>query len=143
MPSVEQFEMCADNAAFKGTTVWRRYRRFVGQIGSSRVKFYADQCPVFSSEGRSTGLQRVFSQINGLVRAMRYTASNACNCTGELSRSENVKLALYRDFLDKTDLESCSTDRVLSSDVSFVTIADNSKIAHFSTFFQGYSLWFL
>jgi hypothetical protein len=77
MTSVEQFSMCVDSAAFKGTTVWRRNRPFVGQIGSSRVKFYADQRPVFSSEGRSTGLRRVFRQINGLVRAMRDTALNA------------------------------------------------------------------
>jgi hypothetical protein len=91
MPSVEPFRMCVDNAAFEGTIVWRRNRGFVGQIGSSRVKFYADQCPVFSSEGRSTGLQRVFRQINGLVRAMRYRALNACNCKGELIRS-GVKL---------------------------------------------------
>jgi hypothetical protein len=97
MPSVEQFEMCVDNAAFKGTTVWRRNGRFVGQIGSSRVKFYADQRPVCSSEGRSTGLQRVFMQINGRVRAMRYTALNACNCKGELIRS-GVKLVALSAF---------------------------------------------
>jgi hypothetical protein len=103
MPSVEQFETCVDNAALKGTTVWRRYRRFVGQIASSRVNFYADQCPVFSSEGRSTGLQRVFSQINGLVRAMRYTALNACNCKGELIRSR-VKLVALSGFSGQNGL---------------------------------------
>jgi hypothetical protein len=31
---------------------------------------------------------------------------------------------------------------MLSFDVRFVTIADAVKIAHFSHFFQGYSLWF-
>ena len=31
---------------------------------------------------------------------------------------------------------------MLSFDVRFVTIADVEKIAHFSQFFQGYSLWF-
>jgi hypothetical protein len=40
------------------------------------------------------------------------------------------------------ELESCSKDRMLSFDVVFVTIADTVKIAHFSQFFQGYSLWF-
>jgi hypothetical protein len=94
MPSVEQFEMCVDNAAFKGTTVWRRNRGFVGHHGSSGVKFYADQRSVLSSEGRSTGLQRVFMPINGLVRAMRYTALNACNCKGELIRSGVELVAL-------------------------------------------------
>ncbi len=40
------------------------------------------------------------------------------------------------------ELESCSEDRMLSFDVLFVTIADAVKIAQFSQFFQGYSLWF-
>jgi hypothetical protein len=97
MPSVEQFRMCVDNAAFRGTTVWRRNRRFVGQIGSSGVKFHADRRPVFSSACRSTGLRRVFMQFNGLVRATRYTALNACNCKGELIRS-GVKLVALSAF---------------------------------------------
>jgi hypothetical protein len=94
MPSVEQFEMCVDDAAFKATTVWRRNGRFVDWIGSCRVNFLADQRPVLSSEGRSTGLQRVSMQFNGLVRAMRYTALNACNCKGELIRSGDKLVAL-------------------------------------------------
>jgi hypothetical protein len=40
------------------------------------------------------------------------------------------------------DVGTCSTDQILSFDVRFVTIADAVKIAHFSHFFQGYSLWF-
>ncbi len=40
------------------------------------------------------------------------------------------------------ELETRSTDRILSSDERFVTIADAAKIAHFFTFFQGYSLAF-
>jgi hypothetical protein len=40
------------------------------------------------------------------------------------------------------ELEACSTDQILSFDVLFVTIGDAVKIAQFSDFFQGYSLWF-
>jgi hypothetical protein len=40
------------------------------------------------------------------------------------------------------ELESCSKDGMLSFDVRFVTMADVVKIANFSHFFQGYSLWF-
>jgi hypothetical protein len=45
-------------------------------------------------------------------------------------------------FSRAKELETCSTDEILSFDVRFVTIADAVKIASFSHFLQGYSLWF-
>jgi hypothetical protein len=53
-----------------------------------------------------------------------------------------VAYVVSREYSRPIDLRSCSTDRTLSFDVSFVTIADASKLARFFTFFQGYSLWF-
>jgi hypothetical protein len=50
-----------------------------------------------------------------------------------------VALVVSRAFRRRIELDSASTDRVLSFRVSFATIADRSKIGRFLSVLQGYS----
>ena len=73
--------------------------------------------------------------INGFVRTVR--ATYAIGCVQRRDRS-GVELVDLSGFSDVELVDSRSTSRVLSSDVSFVTFGTASKIGLLLNFFKGY-----
>ena len=67
-----------------------------------------------------------------------FTMQNGLSSKNERDRC-GVALVVWRAFRRRIEPDSASTDRVLSFDTSFVTIADTSKIGRFLSFLQGYS----
>jgi hypothetical protein len=67
-----------------------------------------------------------------------FTVQNGLSRNNKPDRC-GVSLVVSRAFRRRIEPDSASTDRVLSFRVSFVTIADRSKIGRFWSVLQGYS----